>query len=236
MMDYLINPTAWDNLSTIRWWGQLSWLFPLITALLLNRFKCKTHQRILVFVLFTIVMEHVSSHPLLVHFFHDATNSPWYHLGVPILFFLVSTFYWEVLFRNQYRSLRWLLPLGFLVITAINTLGTGSFYRFPSIPVGIYSFAGISFAIAYFLHRLQSKELREPTQNPLFWVSTGFLVYYVGNILVWGTMNFLNQDHYIFTSIYRVIGVTTIFLNTCFTIALYCSPNKDEVKKNLNSA
>lgn len=174
-----------------------------------------------------MLMDHVSTQSLLKNTFHDSTNSPWYHLGTPFLFFLMSVFYWDVLLVGRYRRLRWLLPLSFLLIATLSALRTEAFYRFPSISVSIYSLTGISLAIAYLLHELQGKKVEEPTKKPIFWTSAGFLVYYTGSILVWTGLNFLNQHYFLFNSVYQVIGFTTLFLNLSFTVAIYCSPDKE---------
>lgn len=225
-MDYLTNPAFFTSIHGIRLIGQLFWVVTLVAALVLNRFDHQVHQRIVIFVLFTFLMEHVSSHPLMKNYFDPDTNSPWYHLGTPVLFFLLTTFYWDLMLTGKRFFLRYVLPIGFTLLVAVFAIQNEAFYRFPSRSVGIYCGSGIAFSIGYFLHQLRKNELESPQKDPLFWVSTGFLLYYAGSLLVWLTVNFLNKDHALLNSVYWVIGATTILLNSFFIAALVVLPER----------
>ncbi|WP_020569963.1 hypothetical protein [Neolewinella persica] len=165
-------------------------------------------------------MEHISTDPDLKYLFSPGTNSPWYHLGVPLLFFLLTRFYRVYLKGRSGYYLEWLLPAMFTLLVIGLAIYDDGFYKFPSIPVGLYSLTGIILSGGYFIYLLRSLAVKRLELDPLFWASTGFLLYYSGNFLLWLGLNFLTYDRNFFDSIYRINGSLTILLNCLFVLAL----------------
>ncbi|MFT6000219.1 MAG: hypothetical protein ACI81P_002680 [Neolewinella sp.] len=198
----------------------LTWLVPLFVGLLFRRFQSRKHRAIIAFAGFSFLMEHVSTDHDLNHLFSPDTNSPWYHLGVPVLFFLLTRFYRVYLRGSAGYYLEWVLPVVFSLLVVGLAIYDDGFYKFPSIPVGIYSLTGMILSGGYFIYLLRSLAVKRLELDPLFWVSTGFLLYYSGNFLLWLGLNLLTYDRNFFDSIYRINGVLTIILNGLFVLAL----------------
>lgn len=165
-------------------------------------------------------MEHVSTDIDLKHLFSPGTNSPWYHLGVPVLFFLLTRFYRVYLGGKPGYFLEWVLPIVFSLLVIVLAINDEGFYKFPSIPIGIYSLTGMILSGGYFIYLLRSLAVKRLELDPLFWASTGFLLYYSGNFLLWLGLTFLTYDRNFFFSVYRINGALTILLNGLFVLSL----------------
>jgi len=176
-------------------------------------------------------MEHVSTNPDLKNIFYPGTNSPWYHLGVPVLFFLLTRFYRVYLKGKSGYFLQWILPAAFSSLVIALAVYDEGFYKFPSIPIGIYSVTGMILSGGYFVYLLRSLAIKRLELDPLFWVSTGFLLYYSGNFLLWLGLTFLTYDRNFFYSIYRINGSLTILLNGLFVLALLIAESPESSDK-----
>jgi hypothetical protein len=198
----------------------LTWLVPFFVGLLSRRFQLREHRVIIAFTGFSFLLEHVSTNPDLKYLFYPATNSPWYHLGVPVLFFLLTRFYRVYLKGKPGYFLQWVLPAVFSLLVIWLAVYDEGFHKFPSIPIGLYSLTGMILSGGYFVYLLRSLAVKRLELDPLFWVSTGFLLYYSGNFLLWLGLTFLTYDRNFFYSIYRINGGLTILLNGLFVLAL----------------
>jgi hypothetical protein len=227
MIDYLYNPDFWELEWSWRSVGRKSLLLPLLAVLVTGNYKSKVHLRIICFTVFSLVMEHLSTDHDLKNLFHPKTNSPWYHLLSPVLFLLLTRFFSDYLDQRKYRLLAWGLPLAFTVLGIANAWVGDGFYSFPSKIIGLYSLMGILLSSGYFLYLLRSLKDYYIERQPMFWVSSGLLVYFSGNFLLWIGLNFITYDRGFFDSIYRINSVVTILLYLFFTIAICLNPQSE---------
>lgn len=232
MIDYIYNPDFWVWKWDIKQLAWQSWLLPLLAAVITRHFHRKDHRRIIAFVVYSLMMEHVTRDADLKYAFHHTANTPWYHLLIPGLFLLMTRFFADYLDNGKYRKLRWVLPLIFTGVVLVNAIWGEGFYSFPSTIVGLYSLTGIVLAIGYFVYLLCTLTSFYLEREPMFWVSSGLLIYFAGNFLLWLGMNFLFYNLEVFSSVYRISGVVTILLNLFFTVAILVSPTegKDQLK------
>lgn len=228
MLDYFYNPDFWELEWTWRSVSRKIYVLPLLFALATGHFKQAVHLKIIYFTGFSLLMEHLSSDYDLKNLFHPTTNSPWYHLLVPILFLLLTRFFSDYLDRGKYSFLAWALPLAFTVLCLVNVWIGDGFYVFPSKIVGLYSIIGIILSVGYFLHLLNSLEDYYIERKPMFWVSAGLLVYFSGNFLLWIGLNYITYDRSFFNSIYRINAMVTVLLYFFFTIAICLNPQNEK--------
>jgi hypothetical protein len=225
-MDYLYNPEFWRiewNLSLLQ---AQSYLLPLLAGLLTWHVHRPEHRRILAFVVYSLVMDHLARDADTEFLFHESTNSPWYHLLVPGLFFLMTRFFADF-FRDIGRPwLAWTLPLVFTVLVILNAIWGDGFYRFPAGVVALYSLTGIVLAIGYFAHLLQNLNELFLERQPMFWIAAGLLLYFAGNFLLWLGLNELVANVELFRRVYWINRVAVIILNLAFVIAIVLNPAK----------
>lgn len=225
MIDYLYNPDFWELEWTWQSINRKILVLPLLMALATGHFRNKVHLKIICFACFSLVMEHLSRDADTKNIFHADTNSPWYHILTPLLFLLLTRFFSDYLDKGKYSSSAWVLPMGFTILIIINaTLGSG-FYVFPSMIIGLYSLLGIMLSLGYFFYLLRFPKENYIERVPMFWVSSGLLIYFSGNLLVWFGFNFYDRELY--KSIYRVNYMLTVLLYSFFTIAICLNPQSE---------
>lgn len=232
MIKYFYNERLWDfSLSSV---GILCWLITVVVLLITRRFFRPEFRRILAFAGFSYLLEHLSTDVDIKHLFADKTNAPWYHLGTPILFFLMIRFFSVYLKGKKNNHLYIILPVIFTMIAIVNALyvnesGIRGFGKFPTVTIGIYSAAGIILAAGYFIHLLRVRPVVQLETTPLFWISAGMMIYYSANFLLWAGVTFIDGDRAFFFSIYQINAWMTILLNTFFLIAIFTAqPEKPE--------
>lgn len=229
MLKYLYNPDFLDFDWSLKDYAHASWLILLLIILLLRRFRRTEHRRILYFVLYSLFMEYIAGDDDVKELFGDVGTSPIYHILTPGLFFFMSYLFADMIYKGKRRLFGICLLIGFLIVSVGNMAWVG-LSNFPTIPVGLYSLTGISLAIGYFLNLLNKVEIEYLEKEPMFWISTGVLIYFSGNFLVWIGYNFLNYDVDFFYSIYRINTFSTMLLHCFFLIALFIDPKPVDTK------
>lgn len=187
---------------------------------------------------YSLLMDYVTSNPDTENLFHPDTNSPWYHLLIPGLFYLMTHFYTDYLRAVGYGWLRWVLPAVFTVLVVINAMWWDGFYAFPSRVVVVYSLTGIVLTVGYFVYLLSTLTELYLERQPMFWIASGLLMFFSANFLLWLSMNYLVVDRDIFYSVYRIANAAQILLNVFFTVAICLNPSTAKERTatvNINS-
>jgi hypothetical protein len=229
MWEYLYNDVFFTWSSKITHLGIQSWLIPVGASVFVKKWT-PVHRRILAFVVFSILMEHVSTNPKTEFLFHESINAPWYHLLTPLLFLLMSNLFLPYLAVERFRWLRWGFPLAFLLVALPGIFDEEKFYQFPGLTVGLYCVLGIFIVLAYFIYLLKLLTVNRLELLPMFWVASGMLIYLAGNFLLWASIVVITYDGDFFSSIYRLNGGFTILLNCFFTIALLIHQKGEHAK------
>lgn len=218
-MDYIFNKYLFDgsfSATTI-----FLWLSALVIVLITwKRKRSMVQKSVLWFVSAAFLLEYISSNRDLTGVISEGNNSPFYHIGVFFLFWLMSRIYYPAfgdLLRKRWK--RFVLP-GFVVFAIINAIWLDGFMNFPSLSIGLYSLTGIILPIFYMLKILRTLAIPRLDQDPLFIAASGLLIYFSGNFLLWLFLSYINFDYDFFYSIYRVNSVLTILLNVFLAYAV----------------
>lgn len=211
-MEYLLNQHLFtgkfENL------GILAWLLPLLAGLFTwRRDRTYAQQAILWFAGGSLLLEYLSSNRDLTAVVSGGNNSPFFHLGVPILFWLMSRLYASGLGAWFPQRVYSFILIGFALFAVINAVWLDGFMSFPSLTVGVYSLFGILLPIVYMLTILRSLIVLRLDRDPLFIAASGMLIYFSGNFLLWIFLSYIIFDYDFFYSIYRVNTVLSILLN-----------------------
>lgn len=217
--------------------GSIIWILPLLIALFTYfRRRSRVQNAVVSFAAGSFLLEYISTNRDLTEAISNHNNSPIYHIGVPILFWLMSRIYLKVF--NQWLP-RWLylaIIAGFALFSVANAIWGDGFTRFPSLTIGAYSLFGMLFPITYMLRLLQSLEVPRLDQDPLFIAATGMLIYFSGNFLLWLFFSYINFDYDFFHSIYRVNTVLAVLLNLFLTGAILLSPKTQSIPAGVNQS
>ena len=230
MWEYIYNEDFWTWEFAISSISQQSWLLPVLVSPFVKIWT-PTRRRVIAFVCFTLLMEHLSTDKQIKYLFREGVNAPWYHLLTPLLFFFMSNIFLPVITKKRFRFLRWLLPLVFVGIALLGILDEEEFYHFPGLTVGLYSVVGILLALIYFLTLLKNLTVRYLERLPMFWVASGLLIYLSGNFLLWISLFVVEYDRVLFGSIYRLNSGLTIFLNCFLTAAMLINNPEINLKR-----
>ncbi len=211
-MEYIFNESLFDG--SVEALSILCWLLPSIAAVLLwNRKRSFPQKAVIWFSFGAFALEYFSSNRDLTEAVSNGTNSPFYHVGTVLLFWLLGRIYYASFSKIwQQRWRRYVLP-GFTLFALVNAVWLDGFMNFPSLSIGLYSFTGILLPLLFMLTTLRTLAIPRLDKDPLFIAASGLLIYYSGNFLLWLFLSYINFDYEFFLSIYRVNSVLTILLN-----------------------
>lgn len=215
-MEYLLNQYLFDG--EFQSFGSLAWLFPLLAGLFTwRRLRTYVQRAVIGFAAGSFLLEYLSTNRDLTAAISGSNNSPFYHIGLPILFWLMSRLYIPEI-GDWLSNRRYSIVLtGFGLFVVINALWGDGFMNFPSLSVGVYSLIGILLPIIYMLELLTSLAIPRLDRDPLFIAASGMLIYFSGNFLLWIFLSYINFEYDFFHSIYRVNTVLSILLNLFLT-------------------
>lgn len=208
-------------------------LLPLLASLFTySGERTKEQRRILQFAVFAFLMEYVSANQAIAEELLNSTNYPIYHIGtLGLLGFLLSIYYRHI--RESYGKWWFWIVLAVLWSICIwNMIWGDGIYSFPSVAAGLYSFTGIVLCISYLYHLLISMSVAKLEEDPLFVATSGFLIYYSGNLLFWIFLTFITADFKIFRSVYSVSAYLTIFLAFMLATAILINSPKEAERSN----
>lgn len=211
-MDYVFN----RHLFSLKYEsiGGLIWILPLLIALFTYyRERSEVQKAVIHFVAGSFLLEYISTNRDLTEAISNTNNAPIYHIGVPILFWLMSRIYLKAFNQWLSRRLYLIILSGFIGFVTVNAIWGDGFTNFPSLAIGVYSLFGILLPIMYMLGILRSLEVPRLDQDPLFITAAGMLIYFSGNFLLWLFFSYIDFDYIFFLSIYRVNTVLAILLN-----------------------
>lgn len=185
-------------------------------------------KKIAWFAGFSLFMEYVSSNRTFNSDFLSGTNSPFYHLGTPVLMLLVLWLYKKPLRKLLSGAGLLSLQIGLVLFCAWNAVWGDGLFQFPSLTVALYSIIGIALPLVYLYQLLQSMNVARLDQDPLFVSAAGLLIYYSGNFLLWLFITYIDSDNDTFYSIYRVNAVLCMVLNVFFCLAILTNTKTEE--------
>ena len=122
-------------------------------------------------------------------------------------------------------------PIHFVLIGALICLEItldltiSSISSFPSITRTTESVVVLLIALTYFFDTMRRQEVVHLTREPLFWVSSAYLIYFACNLLLFAFGTFIqNQSAEVFDVVWDIHAVLNILLYSILLIALLCKP------------
>lgn len=150
-------------------------------------------------------------------------NMPLYHLYIllegPLLLLL-----YQKRFTN-YRMgtfLPWLAG-GYASYVLLNAWLTDDFFALPQAARSIEAIFLALLALYYFRVVFQEKKIKHLDRSFWFWLSTGLLLYFTSNLLLFMfTNNFMYREDDLFVAVWSIHGVLNFLLYGFYSIALLC--------------
>lgn len=104
------------------------------------------------------------------------------HIYAFVSFMLLSLFYQSVLKNFIGRKWFLILMLGFSMFYAVNLVFLQSIQDYPDLPFSISSLVFITLSLLYFYKIMIEAKIVKLTSEPLFWINTGIIIYFTGNL------------------------------------------------------
>lgn len=125
------------------------------------------------------------------------------------------------------RALPWVLA-GFTAYVVVDSLSGPGLHWFRPGQQVLQSMLVLSMVTLYFRKLLNELQVKSLEREPMFWVSTGLVIYFLGYLQIALFSNYL-LSHYSSQFNINVWGVQvllSIVLHSCYTLALWLRPQK----------
>ena len=197
-------------------------LFISFISSLVNRKNLPQHLRLFPLLLFvTFAVESTAYYYLVLK---DQSLQPIYHLFLPFLYSGISYVYLKsieapiVLKKVIFFSIPTFIALHIYLSLFVQKISTPNSYAFMLAAVLI-----VVWSLTYFYNLLQSKTVLKLSATPLFWISTGNVLFYSGAFFVMGSLSFLLANNKELASkLFVLIYVLNYFLYSLYTIGFLC--------------
>ncbi len=213
--------TLFENLT----WAAFIFLFaPLVISIFRFKFFNFSQKRLLLLILVTVLVEVISR----VLWDKRMNNLSVYHFYTIIEFLLIVNIYRKelsILFSKLFFTIMGIL---FTVFAIVNTLFFQDLNTFNSNATTVLGLLVIFFALSYFYALLKEVKYSALENNPMFWVNSGFLIYFSSNLILFFINNNLfkggsNEAGYLIWGLHAIVNIVlTIF----YIIALWVNPKK----------
>lgn len=162
---------------------------------------------------------------LLGRFLH-LRNLPLVHVFSAVQFTLL----WVIFAKRLIPPFSKKILLGILAIfwffAIVCAIWIDGIYNFNAHARSFEAILVIIFCLTYFYQRLRMLDLENLEADPLFWVTTGSLIYFSGSLILFIISNYILPDEAMSFSMWGVHGIFNTFNNLFFMIALWVQPTK----------
>lgn len=195
----------------------------LITATSVGVYRFKnlnTSSKIMLLLVFiTIISECVATYLRI----NKHSNILVYHIFGPTeASFIVWAFFCEL----KWRKLLLLIIL-LVLFGIINSIFLQPYkFVFNSYFFVIDALMAVSLSVLYFIKLLNQKRYFQFTDYPMFWFSTGFLIFYLTNLIMLGTFNVVKVENKLIFSFFLQVRVVTNFLLYILFIVSFLSKQR----------
>ncbi len=154
------------------------------------------------------------------------TNLPLLHVYVIVQFGLLSLVYYLYFDKKILKQIISILIVVFTIFSICNSLFIQNILKFNTNARALESVFLIFYVLAYFNLIMQEMKIKFIEKEPLFWVSTGILLYYAGNLFLFIFSNYILPAEQITINMWIFHAVINLTLNSFFSIALWIYPKK----------
>ncbi len=202
--------------------------FEVLTAIIgiifYNKYKNDSFLKYFIFLISYVAINEVVG--LYIKLDNDVNTTIIYNIYNVINFTYLFFLYRHFLVSTKRKKIVLVFALLYIVTFIINGFifenYLREYQRLPYIVAAIFLLITI---IYYFIEILYSEKVLHAKKNLLFWISVGFLIYFVGNLPFRILSNYYTQltDA---TILFLVKFTLTMILNTCFIIGFIWSDKK----------
>lgn len=187
----------------------------------LRYFRLLTRQKaILYLVLLSFFTEIVAEWVL----YNDGNQNLVYFIFTLTEFLLLTyVFAWGIF---PFLSLHFFkrISLFFFLYVIVDMIWISGLQQFNNYSTAVESLIVIFYALTFFYKTLQELKIRYLEREPLFWISTGVLLYFSSSLFIFLFTNYVNSSERALFIIWGIHGIFSLGLNLFYSIALWVTP------------
>lgn len=146
---------------------------------------------------------------------YSRQNNLWLlHYYTPLEFVCIMVFYMQVLHGFIKKELFWWGGLAFVGLSVLNSLYLQDTHTFNTYARSLEGILVILLCLAWCYRTLSELKIQRLEQDPVFWVNTGFLLYFSGSVLLFAFSNYILE-------INRALNLYIWAFHAFFSILLY---------------
>ncbi len=200
--------------------------FPFLVGLLKYRRLNQLQVRVFSLVCLSVFFELLATYSSLIPGF-EAFNLPLLHTFTFIHYLMILWVYQQHL-ANLFRpKLVPILAAVFLVMVVVNGIWGDGFTNFNPHARALQALLVLFFVLSYFYRTLREMKITQLERDPLFWVSTGLLLYFSGSLLIFIVSNSITTSPAIMFTVWGIHSLLNILLNIFLAISLWVRPVAD---------
>jgi hypothetical protein len=158
-----------------------------------------------------------------IRVFHFKNNFWIYNAFGLVEFWLYGYFYYRVIEVKILRRIIFLFMVIFPIFWVITIFFLFGFNVWNSYVVIVGSFFSVLFAVMYYYQLITAREIRSLRNMPEFWIATGMLIFYLGELPFYGTLNFLMSHNLGLTkSLLNILKVLDTLMYGLFSYGFLC--------------
>ncbi|EZH75019.1 hypothetical protein ATO12_09830 [Aquimarina atlantica] len=221
-----MSKELFDNLTLV---ASLILLAPLV--ILFFRFNALSLiQKKLSFIVILTVLVEIISWSL---WYKKINNLPVYHFFTVIQFLLIVNIYRGALSQTFSKKFFTSLSIGFVVFAIINIVFFQDLLTFNSNATTLMGLIIIFLSLSYFYALLKEVKYSTLETNPMFWINSGFLIYFSSSLILFFMNNTLFKEvteaSLILWGLHAIINIVlTIF----YIVAISVKPKKETNENN----
>jgi len=198
-------------------------LTALIASIYINKYKNTALKYFILVLWYTVINEFVGIFYLRDNF--DFNNAIIYNIYNILNFSYIYFLYAYYLNNKTNKKIALLFGILYILILIINGFFENYLIHFQRFPYIIAAFFVVIIIILYFREILNSEKVLHVKKNLFFWVSIGWLIYFVGNIPFRIVRNYY-ENLADASAIFLVNFTLTMIMNICFIIGFIWSEKK----------
>ncbi|MHA7056738.1 hypothetical protein ACWGOQ_0005925 [Aquimarina sp. M1] len=196
---------------------------PLLVSVFRFKYLNSSQRKLFILVLCIVLVETTTR----LLWYKKINNLPVYHFYAIIEFLLIINIYRTVLSKIYSKLFFSIISVAFTVFAVINMLFFQNLNTFNSNVTTLLGILVIFLALSYFYTLLKEIEYSALERNPMFWINSGFLIYFSSNLILFFINNNMfkgsTEASYLVWGLHAIVNmVLTIF----YTIALWVNPKK----------
>ena len=209
--------------------SSLIWLlnnvqYVLIFTITISLIRYKYLKNELIFIWYFILMGtffEILSRSLI--YFNVKNTLPALHLYTILEFIIIGLFYKKNFGTFFSPKIITAVIIIFTLLAFINGFFIQGIFNFNTYASGLEGIIIIILSLLCFYKMLIELDTRDPTKQPVFWINSGFLFYFAGNLFIVILSNFIKGDNYLLSLAWGMHAFLMLILHLFLGIGLWHS-------------